>query len=734
MPPSVNWLARAKEGIPHALVRTFENDLREAFSNSRTIMVSDQFSGYSRDLENKVILAVEVHHKEAYQTHIVKLGPTSVVGADYTGWQKCFSGHQFASRIFVPIEMRDVSRGRQHRAAVIYQNAFTLFGPDEETGRPETLETVVKWSIFDDKPDPTSVERVIRQVYGDLFHWFYRDAQPNDSKALAYFWKRLKYADKNRNGDLLRRWAEDVERVELRQDVLWLTHKGGDLTEDGRPSYEDPVDYVGWAREHKHIPQTLVGRSHGDIHGRNILVGVRRGEAEYAAAFDYGEMDDANVLAWDFVKLETELKVRFLLSLCGEHSKPANAAQESPTGKMEMRAIRAGQLAFALRFERKLAQLTGRLNDVSDPAALQPPCGRNITGDREYDRALGIVMRIRQEAALYLGDRQPQRGKRGLWQDEYYFALAVYGVSTAKFDYHGFESAFALVSAGVAVASMKMSSAKITDLLVQTSKMPIVPNSRSRYPYPSYRVPVILAHRLWRGRRTPARMRRAQELLEDAMKHYPHAVALRQEYALVLAETGQYERAKSLLEPLRELCAVFRDEETLARIGRLHKDVADIALKNDIVPIEELHGHPARQLYNSAYECYREAFEISEGYFSGINAATLALIVGKDVEAKTMAAQVTEACLPIPIESLTSDERYWVLVTEGEAYLVLGLGDKAVPFYRQALKFVSKDRQGMAQSTYNQVCRLRWALGEKAVRRVVALFKRLPFKLKPGPF
>lgn len=51
---------------------------------------------------------------------------------------------------------------------------------------------------------------------------------------------------------------------------------------------------------------------HGDLHARNVLVGVRRGEAEYPVVFDYGEMGRHNVLAWDFAKLEAELTRKLL--------------------------------------------------------------------------------------------------------------------------------------------------------------------------------------------------------------------------------------------------------------------------------------------------------------------------------------------------------------------------------------------------------------------------------------
>ena len=54
----------------------------------------------------------------------------------------------------------------------------------------------------------------------------------------------------------------------------------------------------------------LRGPAHGDLHGRNVLVGEVRDRVLWPAVFDYEHMSDCNLVGWDFVKLETELKVR----------------------------------------------------------------------------------------------------------------------------------------------------------------------------------------------------------------------------------------------------------------------------------------------------------------------------------------------------------------------------------------------------------------------------------------
>ena len=61
----------------------------------------------------------------------------------------------------------------------------------------------------------------------------------------------------------------------------------------------------------------LRGCAHGDLHGRNILVGIVRDQAMWPTVFDYEDMGPCNLIGWDFVKLETELKIRAYVDLFG---------------------------------------------------------------------------------------------------------------------------------------------------------------------------------------------------------------------------------------------------------------------------------------------------------------------------------------------------------------------------------------------------------------------------------
>jgi len=734
MTAKVTWLGKAADRVESDLIPCLTRELKRVFPSARTITVYDCFGGYSLNHREKAVLAVEVCGRGYFHTHVVKLGARAKVTNDYDGWRECVLRHNFASRILVSLAKKDLSGDR---TAIIYEDAYRFFGSPEEGYGPQSLETVLFWSVMDNKPSPESVERVIRQIYADLYRWFYQPAGANQDDAVRFYQARLRRA--------LDRWRDDAWRVELRRDVLWLlcSHDAPDAL--ARVAYLDPYDYVTWALHHRRIPQTLVGRSHGDLHGRNVFVGVQRREAEYPAVFDYGEMHATNVLAWDFVKLETEIKVRLMALLYRDPQaqevlfglenewlhRSALKRSDWPSVHFNAHSLRAHQMEFAYRFESVLALVTGRIHRLGDPTAPEPPGGRKITGEARLDRALGILMRIRQEAAFCLGEGQPQRGQCGLWSDEYYFALAVYGLATAKWDYKESESAFALVSAGVAAAQVNLA---LADIRTAIAEPPAPPAEASGGPqYASYHVPLTHAHRLWKNRHSRASLSAALAILEPAVGAFGHAVLLMQEYALLLAEAGQQIAALKILEPLNDLCQVFRDEETLARIGRTCKDLGDHSLSRQPVALRDLPDHPAWQWYRTAFQHYRLAFQMSRNYYPGINAATLALICGDQAEAQTLADQVLTLCREQDLSHLKKEDRFWVLVTQGEALLVRGENAEALTFYQQALSSLGEDGSGLAQSVYTQVCRLAWVLGLPRVSGVVDLFRCYPFKLDPGP-
>ncbi|HEX6190378.1 MAG TPA: TRAFs-binding domain-containing protein [Pyrinomonadaceae bacterium] len=167
----------------------------------------------------------------------------------------------------------------------------------------------------------------------------------------------------------------------------------------------------------------------------------------------------------------------------------------------------------------------------------------------------------------------------------------------------------------------------------------------------------------------------AYDILTEGLKNQPADVQMRQQVALALARSGATQRSNAILTQLRT--EGHRDEETLAILARTHKDLwSHATAKNE----------RARQL-KLAHKFYHESYKLNRGYYSGINAATLALLLGKKEEARTLAQKVRDACLA-ELKTLPkdSDYRYWPLATLGEACLILRRFSEAEDWYAQAAK------------------------------------------------
>jgi class 3 adenylate cyclase/tetratricopeptide (TPR) repeat protein len=161
----------------------------------------------------------------------------------------------------------------------------------------------------------------------------------------------------------------------------------------------------------------------------------------------------------------------------------------------------------------------------------------------------------------------------------------------------------------------------------------------------------------------------AFDVVSEGLQGRKDDVRLRQLLGLALCRSGALERANNVLSKLRTEGHV--DEETLGMLARTHKDFAARA------------GDSAAQemdLRRSA-EIYADAYQLSGGYWSGINAATMALTMGDEKRAKELAIRVRDQCLA---ELQNAKDTYWPLATLGEAALILQDWKGAGEWYRQA--------------------------------------------------
>lgn len=174
----------------------------------------------------------------------------------------------------------------------------------------------------------------------------------------------------------------------------------------------------------------------------------------------------------------------------------------------------------------------------------------------------------------------------------------------------------------------------------------------------------------------------AYDIVVEGLKHWPKDVSLRQLMALSLLRSGAIHRALRVLEQLKD--EGHDDEETLGLLARGHKDLAAQA--------EDL---PTRKRqWGIAYKSYLRAYNQTGGYWTGINAATMALLVGRGEKALSLAQRVLRECL-LELDRLKdkNQDLYWLKATLGEASLISKDIASARRWYIQAAK-IARARYG----------------------------------------
>ena len=176
----------------------------------------------------------------------------------------------------------------------------------------------------------------------------------------------------------------------------------------------------------------------------------------------------------------------------------------------------------------------------------------------------------------------------------------------------------------------------------------------------------------------------AYDVVTAGLVTWPKDTRLRQLQGLALARSGATDRANAILEDLgREAQPA---EETLGMLGRTYKDLAIAAATSD----------QRAQFLKRAAKTYAEAYRTSGGYWSGINAATMNLLVGQIAQANELARKVRVECLK-EVEASRGDS-YWQLAALGEAALILRDLSQAAEWYSRAAN-EGRNRFGDLQSS-----------------------------------
>ncbi|MGI8436931.1 MAG: tetratricopeptide repeat-containing protein [Chthoniobacterales bacterium] len=176
----------------------------------------------------------------------------------------------------------------------------------------------------------------------------------------------------------------------------------------------------------------------------------------------------------------------------------------------------------------------------------------------------------------------------------------------------------------------------------------------------------------------------AHDIVCEGLQHFPQDVRLRQLQGLSLARSGASARAGEILAQLR--AEKHADEETLGMLARTYKDAARTAGNAKIT----------RHYLRRASAIYDEAYGLSGGNWTGINAATIALLIGKTARARTLAREVHQACLAEVRR--TRADKFWHFATLGEAALILREWATAEEWYARAAEIGGR-RFGDLQSS-----------------------------------
>ena len=631
--------------------------LRGTFKGAEAIIVLERLVGFS-NRSHCHALRVEVRSRPEHdggrtEAFVVKTAPCENLCKELIGRQTCQRPANERGRTLLSVRLGFCPRKRRQPAfpckwrkegdlgTLVYQDAYHTL----RAGRVVTLERAfldcVRWGT----PSPSTLLAALDQVFHELHNLCYERAPAVLPK-------------KNGHPNL------DTLKKRLQQGVAqWKNtcsipgERRGDarrLLPDCCLPFVDLIDFqVRAFRQADYPPALRLGGAHGDLHGRNIVVGLVNGEARWPAVFDFEDMAIDNYVAWDFVKLETELKIRAL-----RHVFPAAPEKFVPQ---------------VYDFELKLNEETEQWDQASFDSWQDSDAGS--WGD-EQSRLRALLLGHRRRAKRYLQVLGPMRTYR--WLHEYYFFLACYGAYAGRFvNYTGREFLATYLGAscaatryawgvnqvyqsptdGKAMARQRLDCTRLQDEFssVPGGSPPDQPDDAPEAPADSQTAGRRLRWDVYLEElKTLARSRREEHIrtavrgLSALSASIPSVADIVHEWAFALLEladvTGNarfYRRAVEILTDFerRQQGLYSRDVESLCRWGRLWKDcggraespppqgatgaasggtAAEGATSSRLKPV---------QWYRMSASYYHRAYETSKDYYPGVNLATLKFLI-----------------------------------------------------------------------------------------------------------
>lgn len=455
-PLPIVWLNRVRTLVSLPRQKVLEEALRTAYGpmgEVLAIVVCDKLSGYSTT-NRPDVLSVELIKADRSVPKFVKIGDVKTLRSELAAWKQVSPYLESPDPWFVSLV--DRSPPQPELAVLEYDDANRVLSTSEVASLEEVVRRSCRWG----SPPSATVAQMIRRIFDYIDRKLVVHARPvSDRQLVRYYQEKLKKP--------IQIWWND--RVPLRRPIL--------LRWGGRPDeFQDPVDWLNWllspAGQGKR-PECIFGPCHGDVNGRNILIGLVRGEAADAAVYDFEDMAPNLPVAWDFAKLEVELKVRIL----GDAIRSGNRRNDylgvamkferllnQWTGKLDREAVQPEKLPVRFSNSKPVdhaaprgtsADQTSPDKESSDRNCPYEACPYETSLDETYPggwlRLFEILLEIRRCARRSLSGRE--RSER--WKDEYSFALAAYAVNTARYKTYGpVEQELAYIIGGVAAANV----------------------------------------------------------------------------------------------------------------------------------------------------------------------------------------------------------------------------------------------------------------------------------------
>jgi hypothetical protein len=388
---------RAAVTDPDALktsMDTIERTLQLVFPPGGAAIVQDVYVSY-RPREGEFILLVELTRASgADGLSVVKLGPKDRLEQELAGWEKCRPDGLRHDLVLTVLEPRKHPETGE-LIALVYADAEQFIGVDQTLSLEAALLECTRLGV----PAPESVADVLFYLYERLGLLLYRNAYTDDPN------KPSKPFSPER---LDKRLTDNLTAYDVRSGPAFATKAvATSAAYDAGLSEQflDPYRFAKYTVLHpkEQLPILRRGHAHGDLHGRNILVGRVGDRVLWPTVFDYGDMGTDNLIGWDFVKMETEFKLRAYPDLFPGPLQPF--------------------VTQVIQFEHKLHKLTEDYRKThwpTSPASASP-----------LDRLGWLVLMIRKHAGQHLG-LYCNRSRE--WLVEYYFLLAIYGLNGGRFD------------------------------------------------------------------------------------------------------------------------------------------------------------------------------------------------------------------------------------------------------------------------------------------------------------